>query len=122
MPGKNLLQIPPPFSRERRYRRFKLAYPVHALVRSNGLTSEVEAVSVNVCTGGLLMESPAPIPQHSSVCFILRLRGRTHRLIELLGEGKVVRVEHRGPSAEFAIALECKNPISQIEAIGTASV
>jgi hypothetical protein len=100
---------------ERRYRRFKLRYPVQLLFRSGELISEVDAVSRDVSIGGLLVESPMPIPQHTAVNFVISLRGRTFRPVELMGEGKVVRVGPSRATAEFAIALECKKPITQIE-------
>jgi PilZ domain len=104
-----------PSRQERRYRRFKLRYPVHLLFRSGELVSEVDAVSRDVSIGGLLVESPVPIPMRTAVNFIISLRARTSRPVDLTGEGKVVRVEPSGPQAEFAVALECKKPITQIE-------
>lgn len=99
---------------ERRYRRFKLRYPVHLLFRSGELISEVDTLSRDVSVGGLLVESPVLIPQNAAVNFVISLRGRTLRPVELMGEGRVVRVEH-AKAAEFAVAIECKNPISQID-------
>jgi len=104
-----------PSPQERRYRRFQLRYPVHLLFRSGDLISEVDGVSRDVSVGGLLVECPVLIPQHSAVDFIIRLRGRTLRPVELMGEGKVVRVEPSGTQAEFAVAVECKKPITPIE-------
>lgn len=43
---------------ERKFRRFKLRYPVHVEFRSGELVSELDAVSRNVSTGGLLLEAP----------------------------------------------------------------
>jgi len=106
--------LPPPH--ERRYRRFKLRYPVHLLFRSGELISEVDAVSRDVSIGGLLVECSVPIPQHTAVDFVISLRVRTLRPVELMGEGRVVRVERSRTQAEFAVAIECKHPISQIEA------
>jgi hypothetical protein len=105
-----------PSPHERRYRRFKLRYPVHLLFRSGKLVSEVDAVSRDVSIGGLLLDCPVLIPQHTAVNFVISLRSRTLRPVELMGEGQVVRVQHRRAQAEFAIAIECKNPIRQIEA------
>jgi hypothetical protein len=104
-----------PSRQERRYRRFKLRYPVHLLFRSGEQISEVDAVSRDVSVGGLLLESPVLIPQRSIVNFIVSLRARGLRPVELVGEGKVVRVECSRPQAEFTVALECKKPITQIE-------
>jgi len=106
--------LPPPH--ERRYRRFKLRYPVHLLFHSSELISEVDAVSRDVSIGGLLLDCPMLIPQQSAVDFVISLRARTLRPVELVGEGRVVRVESSSAEAEYRIAVECKNPITQIEA------
>lgn len=100
----------------RRYRRFTLRYPVHLLFRSDELTSEVEAVSRNICIAGLLLECPVRIPQHSAVNFVISVQTPTLRPLELVGEGKVVRVEETRVSGEFAVAVDCKEPIADIEA------
>ena len=104
-----------PSQPERRYRRFKLRYPVHLLFHSSELISEVDAVSRDVSIGGLLLDCPMLIPQQSAVDFVISLRARTLRAVELMGEGKVVRVEPSGAQAEFAVAVECKKPITLIE-------
>jgi hypothetical protein len=101
---------------ERKYRRFKLRYPVHVEFRSGELVSQVDTVSRNVSAGGLLLESPSLIPQGSSVRFVMILRGSQFvHPIELAGEGEVVRVEPGGPDAGFGIAVKCTSPIRQIE-------
>lgn len=40
---------------------------------------------------------------------------RFQRPVRLSGEGEVVRVESLGPGAGFAIAVQCKRPIEEIE-------
>ena len=55
--------------------------------------------------GGLLLECPVPIPQDGAVNFIISLRARTLRPVELMGEGKAVRMTRSTTGAEFAIAL-----------------
>jgi hypothetical protein len=105
-----------PSPHERRYRRFKLRYPVHLLFRSGELISEVDGVSRDASIGGLLVESPVPIPQHRAVNFVISLTGRTVRPVELIGEGRVVRVERSEAAGEFTVAIECNKPITQIEA------
>jgi len=101
---------------ERKYRRFKLTYPVHVKFRSGELVSEVDAVSRNVSVGGLLIEAPLLIPQYSSVSFVLILRGPPIiRPIELAGEGEVLRVEPSEPEAGFRIAVKYTSPITQLE-------
>jgi len=104
-----------PSPHERRYRRFRLRYPVHLLFRSGELISEVGAISRDVSIGGLLVESPVQIPTRTAVNFIISLRARTLRAVELVGEGRVVRVVDSGAQKEFAVALEYKRPITQID-------
>jgi hypothetical protein len=83
---------------------------------SSELVSEVDTVSRNVSVGGLFLEAPLPIPEFSSVSFVLILRSRQFDLpIELAGEGEVVRVEPIGPGAGFGIAVKCTSPINQLE-------
>lgn len=101
---------------ERKFRRFKLRYPVHVEFRSGELASELDTVSRNVCAGGLLLEAPVLIPQGSAVSFVMILRGSQFvQPIELSGEGDVVRVEPGGPEAGFGIAVRCTTPIRQFE-------
>jgi hypothetical protein len=40
---------------------------------------------------------------------------RLRRPVRLLGEGEVVRVERLEAGAGFAIAIECRRPIAEIE-------
>lgn len=101
---------------ERKFRRFKLSYPVHVKFRSGELVSELDTVSRNVSAGGLLLETPLLIPRGSSVSFVMILRGSQFVCpIELSGEGEVVRVEPGGPEAGFGVAVKCTSPIHQIE-------
>jgi hypothetical protein len=73
-------------------------------------------MSQDVSIGGLLLACSVPIPKGSAVDFVISLRARKLRPVQLIGEGRVVRVERSRAQAEFAIAVECKNSISQIEA------
>jgi PilZ domain-containing protein len=102
---------------ERKFRRFELRYPVHLRFHSGGeVVFEVDAVSKNVSVGGLLADVPLLIPQHTSVSFVLILRGLPIlRPIVLSGEGEVVRVELGGPEAGFGIAVKYTNRITQFE-------
>lgn len=107
---------PKTYAQERKYRRFNLRYPVHVKFCSGNLISEMDAVSRNVSLGGMLLETASRIPERAAVNFVMRLRGgRILRPIELAGEGHVVRVETGGDPAAYAIAVQCKNPIMQIE-------
>jgi hypothetical protein len=107
---------PKTYAQERKYRRFNLKYPVHVKVYSGNVVSELDTVTRNVSLGGMLLETAAVIPQHSPLSFVMTLRGgRIVRPIELAGQGKVVRVETLAAGAGFAVAVECNNPITQIE-------
>ena len=99
----------------RRYRRFKLRYPVLLFFRTDEGIASINTFSEDVSIGGLALHCPVAIPEHSAVSFVISLRGRTLRPIELMGEGEVVRVERRAAEAEFSLAVACQNPITQIE-------
>jgi hypothetical protein len=100
---------------KRKHRRFNVRYPAHLKVSSEPV-SKVDTVSRNVSVGGLLLEAPSPIPQFSSVSFVLILRSRQFDLpIELAGKGEVVRVEPIGPEAGFGIAVKCMGPMRKLE-------
>jgi hypothetical protein len=108
-------EIGRPHQPERKYRCFPGTYPVHLTFQSGAPLTEVEAISKNVSIGGMLLKTASPIPQRSSVNFTIRLYGiQTLRPINLVGEGRVVRVEPQGGEG-IAIAIECSRPISQIE-------
>lgn len=100
---------------ERTCRRFNLSYPVHVRFCSGQVVSEVEAVSRNISTGGLLLDCPVLIPQHSEIDFVISLSGRRLRPVKLTGEGTVVRVERSRARPDFSIAVECKKSMTQIE-------
>jgi hypothetical protein len=101
---------------ERRHRRFSLRYPVLLRFGQGSTATEVQAVSKNVSIGGLLLESTAPIPQDCLVKFTLLVKGDTAtRAIQLAGQGKVVRVENPGENGSFSIAVECSQPITELE-------
>jgi hypothetical protein len=103
---------------ERKYRRFNIRYPVRVGFHTSEVASEVDAITRNVSTGGLLLETALPIPQCSSVLFVITLKGiQSARSIELFGEGEVVRVEPAGPGSKFVIAIECTSPITQLETL-----
>ena len=101
---------------ERKYRRFQLQYPVRLKVRHVDLIVEFEAVSKNISICGLLLETSSMIPQHTPVSFTVTVDGRElDRPIQFVGEGKVVRVDRKTGREAFAIAVECAQPIQQID-------
>lgn len=105
-----------PHTRERKYRRFALRYPVQVKFPLGKSLSELQTLSRNLSLGGLLLEAVSPIPQHSPVSFTITVNeGEVVRPIQLIGEGKVVRVEPQASGAGFAIAVECNRPISEMQ-------
>jgi PilZ domain len=100
---------------DRRFRRFRLRYPVHLAFQFGNTISEADAISRNISTGGLLLDCPVLVPEQSSVSFVISLSARKLRPLKLMGEGTVVRVETGGMDMEFGIAIECKRQIMQIE-------
>ena len=56
------------------------------------------------------------IPEHTPVTFIINVHGeQAVHPICLVGEGKIVHVEGSQDDAMFAIAVECRVPIIQLE-------
>jgi hypothetical protein len=107
---------------KRRYRRFSLRYPVNVKFDLGNSVSELRAVSNNISLGGVLLETDSAIPQHCDVRFIVTVRG--HHIIgptQIVGEGEVVRVEPHSSGAGFAIAVQCKRPISELQGYLPAS-
>lgn len=100
---------------ERRHRRFSLCYPVALKAHIGESDCELQALSKNVSCGGLLLQAPAPVPQHCPVSFVMTVQGGVvPGQIHLTGEGKVVRVEPDTSGTGYAIAVHCKHPISQL--------
>ena len=107
--------------RERKFFRFVLECPVFMKYQADNSTIEVQAIIRNVCIGGFLAKSAAMIPEHTKVTFIITLKGDVAaRPIYLTGEGEIVRVEKSQVDAAFAIAVECRDPITQLEAYSRA--
>jgi PilZ domain len=103
-------------SQRRKYRRFNLRYPVRVEFLSGGTVREVETVSRNISMGGLLLDSTSLLPKSHPLSFTLTIQGGSVvRPIKFLGEGRVVRVEHHGRGTDFSIAVECAQPLTQME-------
>jgi len=101
---------------ERKHRRYSLKYPVHLQFSSGNVLSDLEAVSVNVSVGGMLLETTSTIPENTGLTFVMTLEGgRIVRPIQLVGKGHVVRVENIGAAPGFSIAVKCDTPISEID-------
>jgi hypothetical protein len=101
---------------ERKFRRFELEYLVRVMFPCGGVMTEVSAVTKNISLCGLLLESACSIPCRTPVEFTITARGR--RIVQpvlLTGSGVVVRVNAAERVGKFAIAVECSQPISQME-------
>jgi hypothetical protein len=110
------LEFDKPHRKERRHRRFDLQFPLSLNFSSGGAVRELAGLSSNVSIGGLLLKVNDPVPIRTEVS--LRMAVRDHRLrrpVQLMGKGAVVRVERLGSDAGFAIAIECKRPITEID-------
>ena len=102
--------------KERKFRRFRLVCPVWVKFEPGGAAAEIETVSENVSICGLLVRSPAMIPENTPVTFLMRVpRERAIYPVCLAGCGQIVRVESGGLGAAFAIAIQCDTPIIQLE-------
>jgi hypothetical protein len=104
------------FSYERRFRRFELSYFTRIKFSSGGITIEADAVTKNIGLCGLLLESAVTIPFSTPIEFTIIVQGQ--RIVEpilLTGSGVVVRVKPGDTLGKFAVAVECRQPISQVE-------
>jgi hypothetical protein len=113
----NQTEAPPmSYSKERKYRRFELQLPVWLSFPSAGFVHKLEGISKNVSMGGVLVKASDHVPTRTQVSLTMDVRGpRLRRPVRLLGEGEVVRVERLEAGAGFAIAIECRRPIAEIE-------
>ncbi len=108
--------LPRRFSRKRKYRRFDLQFPVSLSVLSNGAGYELDGVSKNVSLGGVLVQTCDQLPLHTQVSMTMTVVGlSTRRPVRLMGSGEIVRVDPLGPGAGFSIAVECIQPITEME-------
>lgn len=106
----------PQYPKQRRFRRYNLEFPVSLTFSVGGQTQEIETVSKNVSTGGVLLKAGDQIPLHTAVSLIMNVQGQAlRRPVRLVGEGEVVRVEELSAAKEFAIAIECRSAITQLE-------
>ncbi len=95
--------------KQRRHRRFDLHFQVCLSFPSEGKLHKLMAISKNVSIGGLLLKVSDQVPLRTPVSWTMDARGSwSRRPVRLRGEGEVVRVEHLGSGAGFAIAIECK--------------
>jgi hypothetical protein len=113
---RNRQNLAAPYPRQRRHRRFDLEFPVHLSFQSASTARELHTISRNVSIGGLLLKANNPLPTQTQVSLTIEVKGpHLRRSVRLQGEGKVVRVERLEAGSGFAIAIECKRPITEIE-------
>jgi hypothetical protein len=101
---------------QRRYRRFRLNYPVTVRFEGENRGSELRALSNNINAAGILLETESAIPQHCGVSFIMTIQ--EHHIIgptQIMGEGKVVRSNLAARGQGFAIAVSCERPLLKRE-------
>jgi hypothetical protein len=102
--------------KERKHRRFDLQFPVCLSFHSASVLREVAGVSRNVSVGGLLLKVSDLVPLRTKVSLTIAVQDpRLCRPVRLLGKGEVVRAERLECDSGFAIAIECRHPITEIE-------
>ena len=102
--------------RGRSYRRFELEFPVRLKFQVGSTSSEIETVSKNVSIGGLLVRSALPIPEQTSVVFVLSVHAKQSvRPVHLVGEGEIVRLESGEAEGTFVMAVKCNALVTQLE-------
>ena len=110
------------YSRERKYRRFDLQFPVRVSFPSAGTVRELEATSRNVSMGGLLLRADDLLPSDTPVSLTIDVEGpKLKRRVRLVGEGHVVRVKREDPDNGFTIAIQCERPIAEVENLPSAA-
>lgn len=97
---------------QRKNLRFSLHYPIRLEFSSGGRNFQVDALTRNLSVGGLLLESPYPIPMDCSVNFTISAEGEQMVCpLEFAGSGDVVRVDPVLPGLGYAVALRYARPI-----------
>ncbi len=97
---------------KRKNLRFSLRYPIRLEFSSGGKSFELDALTRNLGIGGLLLESPYPIPIDCSVNFTISAEGEQMvRPLEFAGSGEVVRVDPVLPGVGYTVALRYARPI-----------
>lgn len=97
---------------KRKNLRFFLRYPIRLEFSSGGKSFELDALTRNLGIGGLLLESPYPIPMECSVNFTISVEGeRMVCPLEFAGSGEVVRVDPVLPGVGYTVALRYARPL-----------
>ncbi len=62
------------------------------------------------------MKASDAVPPHTQVSLVMEVKGAwSHRSVRLVAKGEVVRVESLD-SGGFAIAIQCRKPITEMKA------
>jgi PilZ domain len=96
------------FGRDRRTeRRYYFQQPAFVVGLQDVNCSEVETVTENVSTHGLLLRCKVPIALGSKIRVIVRFPSR----VPIEGVGDVLRVEQPSAGGAFLIAVRCEEPL-----------
>jgi len=99
-------------------RRFPLHYPVSLKVCRGDSNCELQTVSQNMGVQGILVQADRPVPQDCEASFVITVQEKhIVRLLRLVGDGRVVRVEPNRSGVGFLIALQCSQPMSDMRHI-----
>jgi PilZ domain len=96
--------------------RFPIHFPVYVQFGGNDIVRKIEALTENVSTGGILLQSLEPIPRNSEVEFVISIRN-TLMSLRLKSTGRVVRREEHSSGIGFWIAIQCDRPIRILKAV-----
>jgi PilZ domain len=96
----------------RSHARFALRCRAQVEFTFVGTSSRLDCVTRNVSIGGLLIESPALVPEHMSVNFSITADGRQMvPALEFTGAGEVVRVQPDPSGEGCVVAIKAARPI-----------
>jgi PilZ domain len=102
---------------KRKYHRFKLHQPVLITFESGESHAELEAVSENVSSGGVLLKCDWIIPLGTVLTLKMNVPGqRALRPLRMVARGETIRVEGNKNDGTFYIAVRFVSPVTRIEA------
>jgi hypothetical protein len=104
---------------QRKHRRFSLRYPVTLQLQGAVPLRERHAMSRNISSQSVLLETDFPVTAQAQVNFVIVVEGEhILRAIRLTGQGEVIRVSPLESGAGFLIAIACGQPIADIDIPG----
>ena len=102
---------------KRKYHRFGLRQPVLITFESGESHAELEVVSENVSSGGVLLKCDWMIPLGTLLTLKMNVQGqRALRPLRMVAHGETVRVESNKGDGTFNIAVRFISPVTKIEA------